>query len=92
MSPQVRAVPTRCLPRGLNHTRLGLLTLIRLPSPASVIVITRLGEGRKPGNVCRPRLRPQQPRWMAEAVISYVDSRDKVAPPFKVALSEVAQG
>ena len=78
--------------QGPYHARLGLLTLIRLPSPASVIVITRLGEGRKPGNVWRPRLRPHQPRWMAEAVISQVDSRDKVAPPFKVALGEVAQG
>ena len=29
---------------------------------------------------------------MAEAVISQVDSRDNVAPPFKVALGEVAQG
>ena len=81
-------VPTQ----GPNHTRLGLLTLIRLPSPASVIVITRLGEGRKPGDVCGPRLRPHQHRWMAEAVISQVDSRDNVAPPFKVALSEVAPG
>jgi len=35
-------VPTQ----GHYHARLGLLTLIRLPSPASVIVITRLGEGR----------------------------------------------